>query len=374
VTQDLHAAVLIDGLGWGGAEMLLSHLAAGAAGAGLRLSVGYLYEKDGSAAAHHLRALGVQPVRVPVDGLLSPSSVRAVRAHLARLSPDVLHTHLGYADLLGGVAARTLQLPAVSTIHLGRWEIPAGREALRTRLIVGARRRCAQRVIAVSDAARRAYLEQGWDSPERVVTLHNGIIDAARPGAGAAVRRSLGLEPTDLVVAMVSVLRPGKGHEQALQALRLLQDERHVHLLIVGDGPLRAELAERARQFGPAVRLLGHRDDVMSVLDASDVVLHPSEHDAFPTTLLEAMAASLPVVASDVGGIPEIVVPGSTGTLVPAPVSPADLAAALAPLLDDAALRSRWGAAGRARFQERFTADRWACRVRDLYEEVTSAR
>jgi glycosyltransferase involved in cell wall biosynthesis len=241
-------------------------------------------------------------------------------------------------------------------------------------LIVGARRRCAQRVIAVSDAARRAYLEQGWDSPERVVTLHNGIIDAARPGAGAAVRRSLGLEPTDLVVAMVSVLRPGKGHEQALEALRLLQDERHVHLLIVGDGPLRAELAERARQFGPAVRLLGHRDDVMSVLDASDVVLHPSEHDAFPTTLLEAMAASLPVVASDVGGIPEIVVPGSTGTLVPAPVSPADLAAALAPLLDDAALRSRWGAAGRARFQERFTADRWACRVRDLYEEVTSAR
>lgn len=369
VSDQLHALVLIDGLGFGGAEMLLSHLAAGAPAADMRLSVGYLYEKDGSPAARPLVDRGVRPVHLGGGGLLAPQSLRAVRRHVARLRPDVVHTHLGYADLLGGLSARSLGIPSVCTIHLSTWEAEGRRDELRARLIVGARRHCARRVIAVSEAARAAYLEAGWDSPDRVVTVHNGVVDAARPGTGRDVRREVGLAADDLVVAMVSVLRPGKGHEQALEAVRLLQD-RHprLRLLIVGDGPLRDRLAAQAPS--PAVRLLGHRSDVMQVLDACDVVLHPSVHDAFPTTLLEAMAASVPVVASAVGGIPEIVVDGRTGCLVPAPVESPALAAALEPLLVDADLRRRMGAAGLARYRDLFTAEQWAGRLGRLYREV----
>lgn len=370
MTERVHALAVIDGLGRGGAEALLTHLAGGSDAAGLRLSVAYLYDKDDSCSAAPLRAVGIDVVRLPVGGLVSPRSLAITRAHVASVRPHVVHTHLGYADLLAGTAAASLGVPSVSTIHLSTWGRPSLREALKGRLIAAARRRGAARVVAVSDAARDAYLAQGWDRPEHVVTLHNGVLDAAAPGSGAAVRRELGLAPDDVVLAMVSVLRPGKGHTEALRALTML---RHTHpevrLLIVGDGPLRADL-ERAARDVPGAVLAGHRTDVMCVLDAADVLLHPSEHDAFPTTLLEAMAAGVPVVATRVGGIPEIVVAGSTGLLVEPPPDAGRLAAALAPLLDDPALRQALGRAGRARYVERFTADAWARRVRDLYVDV----
>jgi glycosyltransferase involved in cell wall biosynthesis len=116
--------------------------------------------------------------------------------------------------------------------------------------------------------------------------------------------------------------------------------------------------------------MAGHRDDVMDVLDAVDVVVHPTHADAFPTALLEAMAASVPTVATAVGGIPEIVDAGVTGILIGDPPSVFRLAEALEPLLGDAQWRREMGAAGRARFEERFSADRWAERLRALYDEA----
>ena len=120
--------------------------------------------------------------------------------------------------------------------------------------------------------------------------------------------------------------------------------------------------------------MLGHRTDVMQLLDASDVLVHPSEADAFPTALIEAMAASVPVVATAVGGIPEIVVDGETGVLVPGPATAAQLTAALEPLVTDAELRARMGAAGRARYEREFTVETWARRTRELYDRILGNR
>jgi glycosyltransferase involved in cell wall biosynthesis len=114
----------------------------------------------------------------------------------------------------------------------------------------------------------------------------------------------------------------------------------------------------------------GHRDDVMAVLDAADVLVHPSDIDALPTAVIEAMAAALPVVATSVGGVPELVADGETGVLVPAPASAPALAEAMAPLVSDAELRRRLGAAGRARYERSFTAESWARRTRALYDSV----
>ena len=367
----LHLHVLIDALGWGGAETLLADFVAGAREANMDISVAHLHGL--TASAGRLRELGIEPVRVPIDSLLGRSDRRALREHLAQVGPDLLHTHLGYSDLLGGLAARSLGIPSVSTIHIEDWS-GERRERLKLRLMAMARRHCAQRVIAVSESARRAYLQQGWDRPERVVAVHNGIIDRTSLGAGARVRHELGIADDELVLAMVSVLRPEKGHRIAAAAMKLLLGRfDRLRLLILGEGPERAEIERLVSDLGDRAILAGHRDDVLAVLDAVDVLIHPSRTDAFPTTLLEAMAAGVPSVATAVGGIPEILDDGETGLLIPPPPDPEMLAAATARLLDDRQLRMRIGARGRERFAERFTVDRWLERLMPVYESALEA-
>jgi glycosyltransferase involved in cell wall biosynthesis len=124
--------------------------------------------------------------------------------------------------------------------------------------------------------------------------------------------------------------------------------------------------------------MAGHRNDAMEILDACDVLVHPSRFDAFPTGLIEAMAAGVPVVATRVGGIPEIVAHDETGLLLDAPTNPKTLAHALWPLLTDPNLRAAMGARARERYRHGFTAERWAERLLALYREAigtsTSAR
>jgi glycosyltransferase involved in cell wall biosynthesis len=284
----------------------------------------------------------------------------------------VVHTHLAYSDLLGGAAARSLGLPTVSTLHVMQWDGP-GRERLKEPLYAAARRRCAQRVVTVSDAARQAYLATGRDKPDRVVTVRNGIVGRSRRGAGARVRRELGIRADETVVAMVAVLRPGKGHDVAIEAMERLRTEHPgTRLLILGDGPNKAEIMARARRLGDAVIFAGHRDDVLDVLDATDVLVHPTFHDAFPTALLEAMCARVPVIATAVGGIPEIVEDGVTGLTLSAPPASWELEAALRRLLREPEARRVLGCAARDRFDREFTAERWGQRLRGLYQAVVS--
>jgi glycosyltransferase involved in cell wall biosynthesis len=376
-SHPLRVHALISSLTGGGAEMQLAEFAAGAPAAGIELSVGFLEDRDGNPAAARLRRRGIEPILAQIHGprpLLNRDDHRTVRRHLEQVRPDVLHTHLGYADMLGGLAARSLGIPAVSTLHTMDW--PRGvrqpRPYAKERLMSLVRRRCARVVVAVSDAARRSYLDTGWDVPEHVVTVHNGIVALSRPGAGRAVREQLGLAADDLVVSMVTVLRRGKGHDAAVAAVSALADRfPRLRLVIAGDGPDRAEIMRLAEPLRSRVVMTGHVDEVMELLDATDVLLHPTHLDAFPTALLEAMAAGVPIVATAVGGIPEIVEPGTSGVLVASPPDPTAIAGALAPLLEDEQLRRRLGERGRERFARDFTAEAWATRMRAVYETAS---
>ncbi|HEV2815129.1 MAG TPA: glycosyltransferase family 4 protein, partial [Solirubrobacteraceae bacterium] len=317
--EPLHVHVVIDALRHGGAETLLSDFAAGAPAAGLRLTVSFLDPDGDGPAADRLRRQGIEPVGLGVRGLVSPRGLRTVRRHVAALRPDLVHTHLNYADLAGGLAARSLGIPAVATIHVMAWE-RTPREWTKEALSSLVRRTCARRVVCVSESAREAFLAARWDRPSRVAVVHNGVLGAARPGAGAAVRRALGIAEDEVVLTMLSVLRAGKGHDVAVDAVRALErEEPRVRLLVAGAGPAHDEVARLVAPLGDRAILAGHRDDVMEVLDATDVLLHPTSVDAFPTALLEAAAASVPVVATAVGGIPEIVEDGRTGVLVEPP-------------------------------------------------------
>jgi glycosyltransferase involved in cell wall biosynthesis len=367
---ELDVLAVIDHLALGGAEMLLGQFAAAAPRAGIRLRVAYLEDSDGSPSAEPLRALGIEPVDLEVSGRPGGRHLHAMRSHIREVRPDLVHTHLGTADLVGGLAARSLGVPAVSTIHAVVRREPGTGAAKQAAFALG-RRTCAARVITVSESARRAYLKQSWGMGRRVVCIHNGIDVTAAPGSGARVRRELGVGADDLLVGMVSALRPEKGHDIAIEAISMLRKRfPRLRLLIAGQGRYGAELARLAAPLGDGVLLTGRRTDVMCVFDALDVCLHPSRTDALPTTLIEALAASTPVLASAVGGIPEIIDDGRTGVLVPAPPSAATLAPALAGLLEDPARRRALAAAGRTAYEQRFTAGPWVQRTRALYDEV----
>jgi glycosyltransferase involved in cell wall biosynthesis len=361
----LRVHLLIDSLAYGGAEALVGDLAIAARGSELELTVGYLGGRG--AAAQRLRNAGIEPVEVPVRSLLRGRDRREVHDHVAAVAPDLLHTHLHYSDLLGGLAARSLDIPCVSTLHVAWWGGTL-RERLRHRVVALARRRCATRVVAVSEAARRVYLRTGWDRPERVVTIHNGVSDETRPGIGPEIRRELGIASSDLVLGMVSVLRGFKGHEVAAAAVRDLLDRfPQLRLLVVGDGPKREELERSMRSLTDRVVFAGYRHDVTALLDAVDILVHPSMYDAFPTALLQAMAAGVPTIAARVGGIPEAITDGDNGILIATPARADQLGIALERLLMDVRLRREMAARARARYEAEFSAERWVGRLLALY-------
>jgi glycosyltransferase involved in cell wall biosynthesis len=373
----LRVQVLIDSLNWGGAEMLLADYAAAAPAAGIELSVAYLNDLNGSPAAAGLKARGVEPQLVHGGRLLELPALSRLRRHLAQMRPDIVHTQLELSDVLGTLAARSLGLPCVSTIHLlarqptGQLADSGVRALAKARLAASVRRHVSARVLAVSSAARDAYLQTGWDVPSHVVVAHNGIAREPRTGDRERVRGELGIGHEELVVTILTVLRPGKGHDVVVEAVRrLLSRFPNLRLLVLGDGPARDRIHHLARPLGEAALLIGHYQDAMAVLSATDVLVHPTVMDAFPTALLEAAAAGVPVIATAVGGIPEIVEDGRTGFLIPSPASAAALADSLTPLLADERLRRGIGQRAHARFCEHFTARLWVQRLRRIYEEV----
>jgi glycosyltransferase involved in cell wall biosynthesis len=340
--------------GIGGSERHL--LALLPALAGLGLDVRFLGLDDtGRAPDPFYAALEVPYERVPaprdVDPALALRVVRAVR----RLRPDLVHTHLVHADVYGALAARRL----VSTKHNDD-PFRAGPFRHVERLLAAR----VERVIAITEQLARFQVERVGLPAEKVTVIHYGLDVPPEPW---------GSNPPDAVPAEARVLlcvarlEPQKGVDVAVRALPAVR-ERHPHaaLVVLGEGPQRAGLEELAGTLGvaDAVYLLGRVPDVAAWLGRAAVLVHPARWEGFGLALLEAMLAGVPVVASRVSSIPEIVVDGETGVLVP-PDDPAALADAVASILTDP---QEYGAAGRARALAEFSVERMARRTLDVYE------
>ena len=228
--------------------------------------------------------------------------------------------------------------------------------------------------IACCDAARVDWQARVGFQPEKCTVIYNGIDvkRVERQGTRQAARESMGLRPDGLLIASVGMLHRYKGFSFLIQALpALLQKFPETQIAIAGTGPQEVELRRMAARAGvsASIHWLGFCGNVRTLLEAADVYVQPSLVEACPMALLEAGAMGLPVVASAVGGVPEVILDGETGLLVPR-MEPAPLSDALQILLANAETRAALGAAGCARVYQNFTRERMVAETLAVYERM----
>src|ERR1700683_5152582 len=304
---------------------------------------------------------------------LLPFEVARLAAWLIRNRVQLVNTHSSNDGWLAGVAARLAMRPILIRSRHIEVDYPNrfwSRVAFRflPHHVITTSRRIADRLVA----------ELGI-SPTRATCIATGV-DLARfnPEVEGALRRELGVGPDVALVGMISVLRSWKGHATFLDAAARLLGEakRPVHFVIAGDGPAREEwTAKIAREpWKGNVTLLGHRTDVPSLLASLDVLVLPSyAHEGIPQIILQAQAMSCAVVATTVGGIPEVVEDGVTRLLV----SPRDaeaLAGKICSLLEGPGLDARLGQAARANVEKHYSLDAMGERLLELYEKCRGGR
>ncbi len=302
----------------------------------------------------------------PIAPLRDWRARREIRAHLRALVPDLVSTHSSKAGVLGRLAAHDLGIPAMHTAH--GWAFTRRAPAPVRWFYARVERRSARfgrRIVTVSDFDRDAALALGIGDPDTVLTVHNGVVDGAPPQPAAPAD-----DPARLI--MVARLEKQKDHVTLLRTLAGLVD-RPWTLEVVGDGPLRPALEALVKrlELGDRVRLLGARDDIPGRLASAQVFLLISHFEGFPRSILEAMRAGLPVVATDVAGVPEAVEDGVSGFVIPHR-DEATLADRLRQLLDDPGLRARMGEAGRRRYAARFTFEHMLEGTLAVYRQIAA--
>jgi glycosyltransferase involved in cell wall biosynthesis len=360
----------------GGAESLVVPFIRGHDATRYELFVVCLTSIGGNVVEQEIRREQVPFENLGAKNLRDVAAFRRLLRFVREHDIQLIHAHLTYASTWAAVISRITGIPSIASLHVA--PPSKGRGAIaRDWLMRFALNRWGSTVIAVSDALRLQYLRQRSVDPAKYRAVHNGIelarFEGDRATSRALLERELGIPPDARVAVTVSVLREGKGVEMLLAAAdAVVQQVPDAYLLIVGDGAKREEWTALSRTLGAAadrVRWAGYRRDVHAILPGCDLLVHPSLDDAFPTVLLEAMAAGLPVVASDVGGIPEIVVENVTGRLVP-PANPQRLTEEMVRLLGDRETTSRMSEAARAIARERFSTGAWIARLNDVYSDI----
>lgn len=378
MTGPLRVLMVITTLDTGGAEKHLLSLCEGLRRKGH--AVDLLFLKGAGTLAPEFEHLDVAVEKVPLEVLFHlPSAAAALARRIRRGGYHVVHSHLLKADMLAALAhrlaggsalvaskhndERALLNPAFGVIH----------GLLSTR---------ADAVIALSEHVARFVGRRGRVDRAKIRTIYYGVDGEAlrdRAGDPERVRAELGLTPRVPVLTMVARFARQKDHPTLLEAARRLKDQgRAFRLLLAGDDPFgdhRRRMEERSAALGleDRVTFLGLRRDVPALLAASDLFVMPTLWEGLGLVFLEAMAFALPVVSTTVSAVPEVVVHGETGILVP-PRDPAALAGAIVRLLDRPEERVRLGKAGRSRLEERFGLARMIEETEGVYRACLDQR
>lgn len=387
----IHVVHLIEALGPGGAERLLYTNLKHFDPARVRSTVITVYSRSDHWTGP-IRDLGVEVRSLDCCGTRDlPRAGLRLRAWLRKRRPDLLHTHLWGANVVGRIAGRLSGVPVISSMHgldyePETWSDGSGISFRKRRMIrlldTGVARLCCERIVAVSESVRRSTHRHLRYPLERIDLLYNPI-DVEAFGQFASdeereeVLKELGLPADSLLLLNVGHVIPAKGLLYAIRALPFIM-EKHpaAHLVSVGaltDPQWLALLEGESESLGVAghVHILGTRRDVPRLLRACDLFVFPSLHEGLGISLIEAMASGCACVAAESGPLPEVIEHGKTGWLAPRK-DVKSLAEAVCALLADAGLRTRLGSAARNLTLERFEPQKAADRLVEIYESVVA--
>lgn len=316
-----------------------------------------------SALTQALIAQEIPVIDLRIKGELQPQVLGQIYNIIQQSSYDIIHTHLLYADLYGALAARWV---GRGKILCTRHNDNRYRQRWPMRPLITWNTGWMHHVIAISEHIKAFNMQYQRVPAEKITVVPYGYTPSAplpspRPKASDT-----------FTIGMVGRLVPQKSHVTALHALHLIRQQvPHVRLVIVGDGPLRTELITLTEelQLTPYVKFLGYQPNAAQWMQGFDIFLHPSVHEGFGLVLLEAMAACLPIVATKVSAIPEIVLDGQTGFLIP-PQDPQSLAQAVIQLFINPELRLKFGMAGYQRLMQEFTVAKMLDRTEKVYQSL----
>jgi glycosyltransferase involved in cell wall biosynthesis len=327
----------------------------------------------GGTVADELLRQGVSVTILRIDNYHSPGQFLALCRWLRKKNYHILHTHGYFAGVFARIAGLLVGIPHLVT-HVHSTYLDYQKKHLFMEKILSL---WTDRIVCVSQAVKEWVVEAEKIDREKATVIYNGVkpMTAVTPDAGhsVALRQELDIPEHDTVFAVIASLNPNKGHHVLLESFRtLLHDHHDATLLLVGDGPLRAELETQARQFliDQKVIFTGMRTDIDELLNISDVCLLPTlVREGLGMALIEAMAAGLPVIGTEIGGIPEVITNGENGFLVP-PGRPEALADAIMSIAKDKDLGIRMGKRGRQLYEEKFTLSNMIRQIETLYDRL----
>jgi glycosyltransferase involved in cell wall biosynthesis len=350
--------------GWGGQEIRILSEAAAFAKRGFRLLIAC---QPGARLALEAQRRGLSVRPIAMRRGLDTMACWRLRRLMRTEEVDLVHTHSSIDAWLAGFAAKSLRLPVVRSRHVS---IPVKR---RGNFVYNA---LCDRIISSGEAIRDVLI-QGGVEPDKIVAIPAGVdVEHFHPAvSGEAIRREFDLGGP--VVGTVAMFRRSKGHHVLLQAIpEILKGEPRAVFLWVGDGVGRATLQQEIADMGlqAKVHLTGFREDVPACLAAMDVFVLPSiKSDGVPQVIIQALAMRKPVVASAVGGIPEVIQHQHTGMLVPSN-NPRALAEAVVQVLHDPASAAGWARAGGELIDAHYTLERMIDRTAAVYTAVLVER
>ncbi len=364
--------MFIQSLELGGSETQCVEVARQLARNGYSVTVGCL--RAGGPLRTRLQEAGLECVEFPVRGsLLRPNAIIQMLKlviFIWRRKFSVVHTNDLYSNLFAVPAAWLARVPVIisSRRDLARWwwYTPVRRKILRKV------QELSTHILVNSEAVRRDVMTRDGFGADKIFVVYNGI-DAEKYSRGTVNREQLlpGTSSKDKLIIMVANMQIGlKGHSDLIETARtVLGEHPEVRFLLAGDGEMRAFFEDQVRAAGVdhAFIFLGHRTDVPALLSCCDVGVLASRAEGLPNAVLEYLAAGLPVVATSVGGVPEIIENEVSGLLVP-PENPPALSAAILRVLNDDKLRERLGKAGRERVVADFNFAELIRNLKHLYE------
>ncbi len=319
-------------------------------------------------------AAGVNPVVLKVRKVYGFSGFKAfsfLRKYMKKEKIDIVQTHFLHADILGTFAARLAGVPKIITARRDEGFWRGKKEVAMNRFM----NQYADRILANSGAVKDAVIANENPSSWKVSVIYNGV-DLSRffpsEKLRTETRTSLGIRDEEIVIGMVANMRHEvKGHKVLIKGISSIHEVPNLKVLLIGDGPLRDSFERYAMRLKVRDRILflGSRRDINALMNACDIVCAPSLSEGFSNTILEAMATGKAVIASNVGGNPEIVTDGETGSLV-RPRHHEALGQAIEEFISEPKLIAKIGAAARKRVEQNFSVEKMVLEYENYYEKL----